>query len=216
MGPKSLSTNSNLTSPKEAIRRKIRDAMTTKGTNRFPNIDLSQDFVPASSDIVRDFVIRFREKGGKYIPCTNSNITERLVKLIQGQQYSQLLCTKPQLAALLQKNGISSLNSIDSNTTVDAAVVFADSLIASTGSIVFTPNHSMYPSVKNLARDIIVISAANKIYPDIKYVFSQQQSINGDKLFAINEIITPTVPLLHNGEEHFTPLSPRFILLLLS
>ena len=209
-----LSTESNLTTSKESIRKDIRHALSTKGVNRYPDPDLSDDFIKPSEDLIRDFIVKFRALGGKYVPCTKDQFAIRLVKLLQGQTYPVLLNTKPQLSALLQSNNISFVNAIDVNTPADAAIVYSDALITTTCSFIFSPHNSLYPSIKGLASDIIIIAFAKDIVPDFKTALEIQQERNAGNLYNMNEIISPTPLTIRDNQEIRTPLTPRYILML--
>ncbi len=209
-----LSTESNLTTSKESIRKDIRHALLSKGVSRYPDPDLSDDFIKPSDDLIRDFVVRFRALGGKYVPCTKDQFAIRLVKLLQGQNYPVLLNTKPQLSGLLQSNNINFVDVIDVNTPADAAIVFSDALITNSCSFIFSPHNSLYPSIKGLASDIIIIAFAKDIVPDLKTALEIQQRRNAGNLYEMNEIISPTPLTLRDNQEIRTPLTPRYILML--
>lgn len=209
-----LSTESNLTTSKESIRKDIRHALSTKGVNKYPNLDLSDDFLQPSDDLVRDFVVRFRALGGKYVPCTKEQFVGRLVKLLQVQNYPVLLNTKPQFVNVLKNNNINFVDAIDVNTPADAAIVFSDALIAQSCSFVFSPHNSLYPSVKGIASDLIIVALANNIVPDMKTALVLQQDRNEGNLYEFNEIICPTPLTIRDNQEIRTPLTPRYILML--
>lgn len=209
-----LSTESNLTTSKESIRKDIRHALSTKGVNKYPNLDLSDDFLQPSDDLVRDFVVRFRALGGKYVPCTKEQFVGRLVKLLQVQNYPVLLNTKPQFVNVLKNNNINFVDAIDVNTPADAAIVFSDALIAQSCSFVFSPHNSLYPSVKGIASDLIIVALANNIVPDIKTALALQQDRNEGNLYEFNEIICPSPLTIRDNQEIRTPLTPRYILML--
>ena len=209
-----LSTESNLTTSKESIRKDIRHALSTKGVNRYPDPDLSDDFITPSDDLVRDFVVQFRALGGKYVPCAKDQFVSRLVKLLQVQNYPMLLNTKPQFNNILKANNINFKEAIDINNPADAAIIYSDALIANTCSFVFSPHNSLYPSVKGLASDLIIVAFANSIVPDWKTALALQQEHNGGNLYAMNEIISPTPLTIRDNQEIRTPLAPRYILML--
>lgn len=209
-----LSTESNLTTSKESIRKDIRHALSTKGVNKYPNLDLSDDFLQPSDDLVRDFVVRFRALGGKYVPCTKEQFVGRLVKLLQVQNYPVLLNTKPQFVNVLKNNNINFVDAIDVNTPADAAIVFSDALIVQSCSFVFSPHNSLYPSVKGIASDLIIVALANNIVPDMKTALALQQDRNEGNLYEFNEIICPTPLTIRDNQEIRTPLTPRYILML--
>lgn len=215
MGSTVLSTNSNLTTSKEAIRKEIRHALSNKGDNRFPNLDLNEDFVQQSQDIAKDFILKFRSLGGKFAPCSREQFKEYFIKLIHSVNSSQLLNTMPRFSPMLRENGISFVDSIDPGIPANAAIVFSDALIASSGSIVFSPKNSIYPSVKNLASDLIVVSFARYIFPDLKTALSIQMERNNGELYNMFEIISPSKLEMRDKKEFSSPTSPRIILVLI-
>lgn len=209
-----LTTESNLTTSKEVIRKEIRHALTNKGVNRYPSLDLSDDYTNPNVDIVRDFIVQFRALGGKYVPCPKDLFVTRLVQLLQGQHYPVLLNTKPQLSGVLRNGNVNFVEAVDVTTPADAAIVFCDAMIADTCSFVFSPVNSLYPSVKGLASDIIIVAFANNIMPDLKAVLESQQDRNNGNLYGMNEIITPTPLAIRDGQEIRSPQTPRYILTL--
>ena len=211
-----ISFDTKNTSSKETVRKNIRHALTSKSPSKFPNIDLTSELFDPINDVLIDFVTNFRKAGGKYIPCTKENFMERLVKLIKSQQYKSILNTSSSLDSQLTKNNIFYYNSIDCSSQVDAAIVYSNILIARTGSMVFSQKNSLYPSIRNLGKDMIVVAFANHIIHDFKGALNAQQQINGANIPSISEIITPTLPELVDGKEFFPSSESRIILLLVS
>jgi len=211
-------TNASLDSKniidKENIRKNIRNALSTKLNTHNNNIDLNADsFVPIP-DLLKEFVTRFREAGGKYIPCSRTNLVSRFIQLIQSQKYNTILNTSPDLGRYLDKYQIRNITSISSNETADAVVVFSESLVARSGSIGFTPILNLYPSIKNLAKDVIVVSFERCIFSDMAQVIEYQMKRTPGVPFNLNEFIMPTKPEDANGQPDYSPEDPRFILLL--
>ncbi len=216
MSTNAVSFDTKNTSSKETVRKNIRHALASKSPSKFPNIDLTSELFDPTEDVLYDFVTNFRNAGGKYIPCTKENFMERLVKLIKSQQYKSILNTNSSLDAQLTKNNICFSNSIDSSALSDAVIAYSNILIARTGSMIFSQKNSLYPSVRNLGKDIIVVAFANHIIPDLKGALNAQQQINKANMPSISEIITPTLPDLVDGKEVFSPSESRIILLLVS
>jgi L-lactate utilization protein LutC len=104
---------------------------------------------------------------------------------------------------------------LDSHQEVDVAIFYSDILIARTGSMLFTQKYSRYPSIKNIAKNIIVIAFEKNLVLDFKDAFTLQQEKNQGIPYDFVEIITPTKPVNEKGETNFSPLEPRFILLLI-
>lgn len=201
---------------KENIRKRIRHALASKGDNKFSNIDLVSELLDGIQDPVVEFVTNFRAKGGKFVPCTQENFLQTLLVLIERQKYSSLLCVDQSLRAQLSKNGIAHTGFLISDTPANASIVYSDTLVARTGSIVFSQKHTFYPSVKNTATDIIVLAQTQNIVNDFKDVFALQSKKQSNSPIPIIDIFTPIAPKIVDGHEVFSLDSPRIILLLVA
>ena len=203
------------TTTKENMRRKIRHALTQKSASKFPYIDIHADIFEKPENLLAEFCTNFRNAGGKFIVCDKTNFVDILHKLIVGQRYGIILNTNHSISPALSKRNLNYITCIDSHQQVDAAIVYSDMLIARTGSMLFTQKFSLYPSARNITKDIIVVAFEKNLVPDIKDAFYLQQEKNQGILYDFAEIITPTKPVNDKGEENFSPLEPRFILLLI-
>ena len=203
------------TTSKENMRRKIRHALTQKSTSKFPDIDIHLPPFEKPESLVAEFNQNFRNAGGKFIPCNKSNFVDILHQLIIRQRYTTVLSTNHYVSPALDKRKVNYVNCIDGYQQIDVAIVYSDILIARTGSMLFTQRFSLYPSVRNITKDIIVIAFEKNLVLDLKDVFQLQQEKNQGSLYDFVEIITPTKPLNDKGEENYSLLNPRFILLLI-
>ena len=210
------SLNPKLFVGKETIRKNIRNGLAYKSPSSVNVVDVAGELFPPISNLFVEFVENFRAAGGKYIPCTTQNMVQYLVKIAQGQQYNMLLNTSPNLGAYLDKYKVRHVNAITLNEPVDAALFFSDVLVARSGAIGFSQPVSQYASVKNLAKDIIVVSRERCIFPDYESALEYQCKRNGQTPYPMTEFIVPTRPEEEvDGKPVYTPLHPRIILMLI-
>ena len=209
------SLNPKLFVGKETIRKNIRNGLAYKSPSSINVVDVAGELFPPISNLFVEFVENFRAAGGKYIPCTTQNMVQYLVKIAQGQQYNMLLNTSPNLGAYLDKYKVRHVNAITLNEPVDAALFFSDVLVARSGAIGFSQPVSQYASVKNLAKDIIVVSRERCIFPDYESALEYQCKRNGQTPYPKTEFIVPTRPEEVDGKPLYTPLNPRIILMLI-
>lgn len=209
------SLNPKLFVGKETIRKNIRNGLAYKSPSSVNVVDVAGELFPPISNLFVEFVENFRAAGGKYIPCTTQNMVQYLVKIAQGQQYNMLLNTSPNLGAYLDKYKVRHVNAITLNEPVDAALFFSDVLVARSGAIGFSQPVSQYASVKNLAKDIIVVSRERCIFPDYESALEYQAKRNGQTPYPMTEFIVPTRPEEVDGKPLYTPLNPRIILMLI-
>jgi L-lactate utilization protein LutC len=203
------------TTSKENMRRKIRHALTQKSTSKFPYIDIHADLFEKPENVLAEFCDNFRDAGGKLIMCNKDNFVDYLHKLIVGQRYATILNTNHSISPALTKRNLNYITCIDTHQQVDVAIVYSDLLVARTGSMLFTQKFSLYPSVRNITKDIIVVAFQKNLVLDLKDAFQLQQERNQGILYDFAEIITPTKPVNDKGEDNYSPLEPRFILLLI-
>ena len=132
--------------------------------------------------------------------------------LADDQQYNVVLNTHNNLCSDLEQAQMNYVNAISVNMPIDAVVVLSTLLVARTGSIGFTQPVSRFVSMRNIAKDVIVISRMGDIVPDM------ESALERNKKFAKEagvEFVTPSVLPKEDGKEVRTPQNPRYILLLL-
>ncbi|MCL2289828.1 MAG: hypothetical protein FWC34_03880 [Bacteroidetes bacterium] len=214
MSSTAIFDNLNTTS-KENMRREIRHALTKKSTSKFPNIDIHAEVFEKPENMLAEFAHNFRNAGGKVIVCNKENFADILHKVLTGQHYTTILNTNHSIAPALTQKNLNYITCMDPHQQADVAIIYADMLIARTGSVLFTQKYSLYPSVRNITKDIIVVAFEKSLVLDLKDAFIFQQERNQGSLYDFVEIITPTKPVNDKGKEDHSPLDPRFILLLI-
>lgn len=210
--------DSSILADKEAIRKNIRNALSNKMEVRNTEIDMNMnaDVYEDIANPVAAFLQEFRGNGGLFVPCTNQDLISILVKLFQSQKYNTILNTSPFFSQYLDKYGVQYVTAINPGEPADAALVVSDVLIARLGSVGFSQALNVYPSVKGLARDLVVISRERCVFQDIEDALEYQKRKNGDNPLPMTEFIRPLPIEKVDGVPQCTPLKPRIILLLVS
>ncbi|MDR1345654.1 MAG: hypothetical protein LBK03_02995 [Bacteroidales bacterium] len=196
---------------KEAVRKKIANAI-SEDRYKIANIALPKEsWLEKSPNLQNEFIILFRSLGGKYIPCTRENFLYNLKQIIQNRRYATVLNTSKLLTESLKKYDIRHTNIKPYGSNADVAIVYAEALIGISGSIFSSSQHSYYASVKNLAKDLIVISFAENIVATLSEALTLQQQNGGNK-GCIYEVLTPT---LLPSPNKYSAKEPRIILMLI-
>ena len=209
MSPTNKPLDPSFFASKENIRKNIRHALTQKKTNSPINIDTSMPIFTDNEDSIRRFVSNFRNAGGVFIPCTKENFTERLLFLLKGKKYNFILNTNKSLNKVFEDARIPFSDFIETDKPVDAAVVYSDILISRSGSLVFSQKFSLYPSVLNLGKDLIVISFIDRVVEDLGSAFKSIENKSEGEMHEFTEIIAPSKQI--EGQD-FTPENPQIIL----
>ncbi len=207
MSPKSL--DPNIIASKEQIRKNIRNSLINKKSSSPVKIDTTTPLFTKNDDIIRQFVSNFRNAGGIFIPCTKENFSERLVYLLNGKKYNFILNSNKSLNKILEGARISYSDFIETDKPVDAAIIYSDLLIARSGSIGFSQKYSLYPSVLNLGKDIIVIAFIDHVVEDIGSAFQEIEKNIEQKTGVFTELITPTKV---REDQEYSPENPQIIL----
>jgi len=219
---------------KNKICQSIRKALATPV--HVPDINMEQELFAPIPDLLGCFQQKFEESGGKFVPFNMdlSRMNDRSYAAhfqksvydylknyeLEASRCMTVLNTSPHLAPVLANFNIPTIDYIRNSEPVDAVIVFAEFLIARTGSIVLSQRGGLmvYPSIRNLARNIIVLSQASRIIPDVRFLTEStitiQQKENrideSDFDFDMLEIIRPS-----KVEEDMTSSTqPHFSLLL--
>ncbi len=215
-------SRSNAESPdhitnKETIKRQIRHALNenknssneTLSRHSFSYLNYSD-----KEDLKNIFLNNFRAAGGLYIGCTAEDCEDKLVRLLKAQNLQNLIVTGQKLSEKLKTQGFHIYPSIPKNFPPDAAVVNSYILVASNGSILFSPSFSHYPTIKNISKNIIVIAKEKHISPDFKTTIEMMDRREEQKGIAWNllEFIRPNA----GGDNKFSFENPRIILLLIA
>ena len=201
----------NFITDKEYIRGVIRKSVVSH--DHIEDGRPSLDYLAPMTNVQVEFWRNFQANGGKILRChTRQDRLDLLRRLAEDQQYNAVVCTHNNLCPDLEQAQMNYVNTLSTNTPMDAVVALSTTLVARTGSIGFTQPVSRFLSMRNIAKDVIVISRMSDIVPDI------ESALDRNKKFAQEagmEFVTPSVLPKVDNKEVRTPQQPRYILLLL-
>ena len=201
----------NFITDKEYIRGVIRKSVVSH--DHIEDGRPSLDYLAPMTNVQVEFWQNFQANGGKILRChTRQDRLDLLRRLAEDQQYNAVVCTHNNLCPDLEQAQMNYVNTLSTNTPMDAVVALSTTLVARTGSIGFTQPVSRFLSMRNIAKDVIVISRMIDIVPDI------ESALDRNKKFAQEagmEFVTPSVLPQVDNKEVRTPQQPRYILLLL-
>ena len=173
----------------------------------------SLQYLTPLTNVQVEFWQNFQANGGKILRCHNRQDRLKFLKMLaEDQQYNVVLNTHNNLCPDLEQAQMNYVNAISVNMPIDAVVVLSTLLVARTGSIGFTQPVSRFVSMRNIAKDVIVISRMSDIVPDFESALIRNEKFAKE---AGVEFVTPTVLPKENSKEVRTPQHPRYILLLL-
>lgn len=193
----------------ENIKRNIRHALSEKRNPSLLNVNTTTPAFLPSEDLTIDFVQKFRESGGIFVPCVKNDFAPRLTQLLKVKKYERIYSSNPSLSTVLQRENIPFLNFIEPKEPADVALIYADYLIARWGALYFSNRYLLYPSVLNLAKDLIVVGMAEGLIESLDVLHEKLETDYEKKDYAFSEIIRPH----HLGEgEEYSAQDPQLIL----
>lgn len=221
---------------KNAIFQNIREALSSPNPVQIPDIDKRSDLFDPIDNPLEKFKDEFTKAGGKcvtfeierqrmgdkeYARERVSEIYKYVKKEIELGKYNTVLNTSAKLTSVLQAFDIQTIDSMPTGTPADAAIAYAEFLIARTGHLVLSQrnNQMLYPSINNLAKNLIILSSNTNIIPDLKpllaHLTSKQQDENNveqvDMDFDMLELVRPQ----KLTEEEYTPCCQQITLVLI-
>ncbi len=210
--------DSSILTEKESIRQNIRNALSNKMEvlNSELDMNMNADVYEPIANLTATFIEEFRRAGGLFVPCTNQDLIKILVRLCQSQKYGTVLSTSPFFSQYLAKHQIPFVTAISPNEPADAVLLVSNVLVARTGSLGFSQALNVYPSVKGLARDLIVISRERCVFQDLDDALNAQMRHGETNALSMTEFLRPSPIEKVDGIAQCTPVNPRIILLLVS
>ncbi len=208
--------DSSILTEKESIRQNIRNALSNKMEvlNTELDLNLNADVYEPIDNLPAAFIEKFRGAGGLYVPCTNQDLIQTVVRLCRSQKYGTVLSTSPFFSQYLERHGVPFVTAVSPGEPADAVLVVSNMLIARTGSLGFSQTLAVYPTVKGLARDIVVISRERCVFQDLDDALKIQGG--GQSSSPIVEFLRPQPVRKDDDTPRNTPANPRIILLLVS
>lgn len=195
------------TSPKEIIRKNIRHALNAKTREALPSVDQTQPLLPVVDG--QTFLNMFRKGGGQCKLCSKDNFMQYLLKFLSAKQYRRIFNNCPSLSPYLQQNGVFFQEVVSPSMQPEVMIALADNLIVRSGSLVFSQQYMLYPSVRNIAPVLLAIGFVSNMVVDLKDVLDKNVADAG-----MLEVITPTMPDMVDGQPMYTPAHPQVLLLL--
>lgn len=140
----------------------------------------------AKSDMAAEesFANAFIALGGKFVFCDNEKeLLENIYNLYESRGWKQLLCSDSRLLQLFENNKLNIAHSADTAVeTADACITDCETLVARTGSIVFSSRQHMGRTAPVFYPVHLVVAYANQVVPDIEQAINLLKKKYGDQM----------------------------------
>ena len=155
---------------REKVLKKIRNALTDKVANPFPNLDFeSPVYVQPAETPEINFAHAFAAIGGHFVFCENeAALTANLSSFVKELSLKNVFTADEKIAAYLQQAGINFSSDQKSLVSGDVSFTRCEALVARTGGILVSSR--IQGGRKSVVASPVhaVIAYASQIVPDIK------------------------------------------------
>jgi L-lactate dehydrogenase complex protein LldG len=158
-----------VTSAKNSILKKIRQALATPVPAPFPETEIKEQYFHASNEELEvEFAENFTKLLGKFSFCANTReLADQLNGLVKIKSWTKLFCKESNLIDQLIAHGFNGFNATDINTC-EASVTGCELLIARTGSILMSSAQISGRTTSVYAPVHICIAYTDQLVYDIK------------------------------------------------
>lgn len=177
--------------PKEAMLKKVRQALLEKRDNPQPDFEESQLYKDEEDTLDVTFAREFNAVSGKFIYCDGEiAVIENLIGLVEELEISKIYAWESSVQELLGNYGFPILANDIGFLDADAGITTCEALIARNGSILISNNNesgrrlSVYPPVH------IVFAKASQLVMDIKHGMKLIKERYADEMPSMISTIT--------------------------
>lgn len=184
----------DITTPKEKLLKKIRQALLEKRDNPYPNLESLPMYPPAPENLDLMFAEEFTAVQGQFAFCEDEvQFIETLLELAEKRNWRKIYCWEPALQEVLNRYEYPFFETDKDFTQAEVGLTLCEALVARNGSIMVSSAQAagrrlnIYPEVH------IVLAYTSQLVPDLKDGFNLiKQKYNGNVPSMISNITGPS------------------------
>jgi L-lactate dehydrogenase complex protein LldG len=184
----------DITTSKEKLLKKIRQALLEKRDNPYPNLENLPMYPPAPEDLDIMFAEEFTAVQGQFAFCEDEvEFIETLLELAEKRNWRKIYCWEPALQEVLNRYEYPFYETDKDFTQAEVGFTLCEALVARNGSIMVSSKQlagrrlNIYPEVH------IVLAYTSQLVTDLKDGFALiKQKYNGNIPSMISTITGPS------------------------
>lgn len=186
--------NAPVTTNKEQILSKLRNAVMEKPEAMFEDIDLQSDTwnpIKEEDGNAITFVQNFKDMGGIFIYLENeADLGECLHQLAPQNDWEPLWCTNKEIQTLLEKHHVAYCTEPVPDKKRVTSIIPCDYLIAQTGSIMVTDGKTGSRKAYTDCDVLLVVAYSNQVVGGLKEALQQLKDRHDRQTFSQAVILT--------------------------
>ncbi len=160
----------HITTSKEKILKKVRQALIYKSKPKFTNIDLESNVYVQPNDIsiLETFARNFTSIRGQFVICDNKfDFIDKLLTLQERRKLKSIYCWEEEIQQQLKETGITFHSQKDPVEKMQVSITGCEALIARTGSVLVSSSKNsraltIYPPLH------IVVAYSSQVVMELK------------------------------------------------
>src|ERR1700743_506522 len=181
----------DITTSKEKLLKKIRQALLEKRDNPYPNLEQLPHYPPIDDLLEVVFAEQFSAVSGQFDFCEDEvQFIENLLTLAEERNWRKIYCWEPALQEVLNRFEYPFFETDKDFEQADVGFTLCEALIARNGSILVSNGNmagrrlSIYPPVH------IVLAYTSQLVPDLKDAFKLIKTKYDDRIPSMVTTIT--------------------------
>ncbi len=179
-------------SSKEEIRKFLRHAFNAPAPSKGGNVNFNTPDFPPIANRLETFYNQVKSYNAQIsLAFSKQEFSQQLLTFLQQYKHKNILCTNKIFEDILKSGNIPYSKFITQDYIPDLAITYSDALVARNGGAFFTQRFSVYPSVKGIAKHLVVIAFSNNIVDDTSDLFTLLDEKYAEAPTNLMEVITP-------------------------
>jgi L-lactate dehydrogenase complex protein LldG len=181
----------DITTSKEKLLKKIRQALLEKRDNPYPNLENLPLYPPIGDELEITFAEEFTAVSGQFSFCEDEvQFIETLLNLAEERKWHKIYCWEPDLQEVLARYEYPYFETDKDFEQAEVGFTLCEALIARNGSILLSNANaagrrlSIYPPVH------IVLAYSSQLVPDLKDGFALLKKKYGNNIPSMITTVT--------------------------
>jgi L-lactate dehydrogenase complex protein LldG len=181
----------DITTSKEKLLKKIRQALLEKRDNPYPNLENMPLYPPIDDSLDIQFAEQFTGVSGQFLFCEDEvQFIDTLLTLAEERNWHKIYCWEPELQAILARYEYPYFETDKDFELAEVGFTLCEALVARNGSILLSNANragrrlSIYPPVH------IVLAYSSQLVPDLKDAFALIKQKYGNNMPSMISTIT--------------------------